>query len=230
VSFVLKPHPHEERGDYEAFVADCRAEGLDNVALVTEEYIWDILNSASVHVHRLCTTGIEAWLMGVPSINFHTESYGGWSLDQEGPAKEALDGDDLATDEKDLAERVEHYLSGGMVDAQKRAVHERYVRRWFYRIDGLAARRCAEAIADHLETTHRRPVFAPWVFGARPLIKGAVNVLRRRPLHAPLRVPRRIVGGVTVDALGQRDKDVRAEDVAGWSRRIRAAAAEPVGS
>jgi surface carbohydrate biosynthesis protein len=221
VNFVVKPHPHEETGDYAAFVAGCRADGLDNVNLVTEEYIWDVLNSAAIHVHRLCTTGIEAWLMGIPSVNFHTESYGGWNLDQDGPAKEALAGDDLVTDEKSLAERIEHYLTGAPMDPEKIDAQQQYVRRWFYRIDGLSSMRCAQAISEYLDASRPKPILKLWSLGPRSLLRMAINRALARPLHAPIRSRVRFENGVPVDALGQRDKKVRDEDVARWAEMIR---------
>lgn len=221
VNFVVKPHPHEETGDYATFVAGCRAEGLDNVNLVTEEYIWDVLNSAAIHVHRLCTTGIEAWLMGVPSLNFHIECYGGWNLDQEGPAKEALAGDDLVTDEKGLAERIEHYLTGAPMDPEKIVAQRQYIGRWFYRIDGLSSMRCAQAIAEYLEAARPKPILKLRGLGPRALLRMAINHVLARPLHAPIRSRVRFENGVPVDALGQRDKKVCDEDVAHWAEKIR---------
>ncbi|TAJ99295.1 hypothetical protein EPO44_10610 [bacterium] len=225
VNFIIKPHPHEEIGDYEVFVSGCRAEGLDNVALVTEEYIWDVLNAVDIHIHRLCTTGVEAWLMGVPSINFHTASYGAWTLDVKGPAREALGGDDLVTDEDSLVERIEFYLGGGRVNAEKLACQKNYVQRWFYRADGLSSLRCAEQIATLLQTSHASLKFRLSLLGPRAIARMLINRTLGRPLEAPIRSRTKYQNGVPVDFLGQRDKSVQQSDVALWTAKIRAALA-----
>lgn len=225
VNFVLKPHPHEEIGDYETFVSSCKNEGLDNICLVTEKYIWDVLNAADIHIHRLCTTGIEAWLMGIPSINFHMESYGAWNLDVEGPAKEALAGDDLVTDENSLEERIEYYLKGGCVAPEKLAVQEGYITRWFYRVDGLSSFRCAERIAAHLEDSRPNPRFKLSSLGIRPIAKMLVNRSLGRALDTPIRSRMKYDNGIPVDFLGQRDKTVREEDVLAWAGKVRQALA-----
>lgn len=221
VNFILKPHPHEEIGDYEAFVLGCRAEGLDNIALVTEEYIWDVLNAVDIHIHRLCTTGIEAWLMGVPSINFHMTSYGAWTLKVEGPGKEALAGDDLVTEENSLADRIEFYLQGGQMDPNRLASQKNYIQRWFYRLDGLAAFRCAEQIASHLATSRPNPKFKMSLLGPRAIAKIFINRSLGRPLDTPIRTRIKYHNGVPVDFLGQRDKSVQPNDVNAWASKIR---------
>ncbi|MGH9339393.1 MAG: hypothetical protein ACRD1R_07365, partial [Acidobacteriota bacterium] len=221
VNFVLKPHPHEDMGDYEDFFTTCPNEGLENVALVTQEYIWDVLNASDVLVHRLCTTGIEAWLMGVPSINFHGEDYGAWNVDVEGPSKEAVAGDDLITDESTLAERLNYYVTGGHLPAEKREVQERHIERWFSRVDGNSALRCAQEIARCLDEARPRPRFTGWELGFRPLVKIALNYSLGRPLDTPIRSRIQYRNGIAVDFLGQRDKSVSERDVQFWSSKIR---------
>jgi len=223
VNFVLKPHPYEDFDEYETFVARCRGAGLDNIALVTEHYIWDILNSAQIHVHRHCTTGIEAWLMGIPSINFHLEDYGPWSLDMEGPAKDALDGDDLATSAKEIEERIAFYLGGGRVSPDRLVAREEHIRRWFYRVDGNSSLRCAEEIANHLKSTRAEPVFSLSFLSLRGAAKVLLNRLPGRSFDTPIQNGRKFHNGSRVDFLGQVDKLVTRQDVAFWSDRIRTA-------
>ena len=36
-----------------------------------QESIWDVLNATDILLQRSCLTGIEAWIMGKPTIELH---------------------------------------------------------------------------------------------------------------------------------------------------------------
>ena len=63
--FVLRPHPTESR---EAWLAS--AKGHPNVTVVHEGVVIPWLMASKALIHNGCTTAVEAFAMGVPSISF----------------------------------------------------------------------------------------------------------------------------------------------------------------
>jgi surface carbohydrate biosynthesis protein len=221
VNFVIKPHPAEDVAVYVNFITKCRSQSITNISLVTERYIWDVLNAADVHIHRLCTTGIEAWFLGLNTINFHVNEYGGWSLNEEEPAAQAVAGEDVVLDQDRLMERLRHYLSGGRLPREKKEARERYIRSWLYRVDGESSKRHAQAICEFLQVRCTLPPISLSQIG----IYGLSKMLARRslglPFDATLRLWQRKKAGITVDRIGQRDRIVEQSDVVIWSNRVR---------
>lgn len=223
VEFLIKPHPYDEFALYEQLADECKRDGLRNFHLVTDVYVWDLLKHASLHVHGGSTTGIEAWLMGVPTINLQPGGYarfkgavGGATTDQERL-------DDTQTEVNTMCRRVQAYVRGEHPDQDRLHERQRFIGQWFHKCDGRAAERQAAAIADLLKnhavpaTSDRRP---PWVGRRAPLtyVHYCINQLLGRPFDEPF-IQRG--GAAPLDFLGQRDKVVRQRDVDVWERRIR---------
>jgi hypothetical protein len=223
--FLIKPHPYEEFALYESLVAECRRDGLNNCHLATEVYIWDILKHATLHVHSGSTTGMEAWLMGVPTINFQPGGYARFKGAVGGASAEQEVLDDTQTDENGVNRRMHYYVSGGTVDPDLLQQRASFLDRWFHKFDGHAAERQAAAIADLLKNCPRshRPDQRPgWVGRRAPLtyLHYRVNQLLNREFDRPFFESR---DSAPLDFLGQRDKVVRQRDVARWMTKIRRA-------
>jgi hypothetical protein len=62
---VLRPHPSEDPGYYEAALAP-----FANVVVIREGSVLKWIRAADLVVHSNCTTGIEAILAGRPAVNF----------------------------------------------------------------------------------------------------------------------------------------------------------------
>ena len=65
LTIVVRPHPSENH-DYYRIVTT----GLPNVTVLHEGSVAPWLFAAKALIHDGCTTGVEAWLGGVPVINF----------------------------------------------------------------------------------------------------------------------------------------------------------------
>ncbi|CAN0341359.1 unnamed protein product, partial [Phaeothamnion confervicola] len=63
--FVIRPHPLERRGFY---LEEMEKLGRPNVIFAPQDYIWNILRSSDLHLHRQCTTAVEAWMWDKPTI------------------------------------------------------------------------------------------------------------------------------------------------------------------
>ena len=188
--------------------------------LVTNEYIWDVLNSAAVHVHGGSTTGFEAWLMNVPTINLKPGGYARFNGARGGalPALEWLD--DTHEDCHSFFEALGSYLGGRQVENALAARRKSFLERWFHTLDGRATERQAAALADVIRDRSPRRKALPSLISRHTvaeLIRYHLNHSLRREFDAPLLRRRR---GVVSDFLGQRDKEVRQEDVARWVSEI----------
>lgn len=225
VNFLIKTHPAERLDMYMEYVRRCRAAGARNVALVSREYIGDLLHASAVEIHRYCTTGLEAWIMGRPTLNFHLKD---WHSDESGGGAlgDAARFDHLVSTADDVSEGLTRYLSGRSIDPSVAAGRAQVLSRWLHRIDGESTARQAQAIADYIAqaapVTRRRP-FALGRMGRgvpKRLARMAVNAAMGRDFDAPLGRPTRH-NGIEVNELGYADRLVRQSDVNAWTERLR---------
>ncbi len=221
LQLAVKPHPAEEHDYYEQFVQDCRREVGPRVTLVHSHYIWDLLSAADVHVHRMCTTGVEAWLCGVPSIDLHLRDYYAWSTQIPGAASEAAECDDTAHDANALIDRVDHYLRGGRPSAGQIQAREAYIERWFHRIDGARCAVHAQALGLLVREDGRvkRPQLSRQRAGL--LVRSGINRFFGGQARAILQRSVRNPKGRRRDALGHVDRVASFSDVRRWKRSIR---------
>jgi surface carbohydrate biosynthesis protein len=220
VQIAFKPHPHEEHEEYAEFIAKARQEFGSRITLVTSRYIWDLLAAADVHVHRMCTTGIEAWFLGKPTINLQLLDYFDMSLKVEGAGADAVSGDELAVDSEALIDGIDRCLHRRSPAREKLEARERYIERWFHVIDGHRARAYAAGVAELLGQRCAIRAAPHDVASLKALTTVAVNRLLGRPLHQSLRSWR---VRPSADTLGQVDNYVAEEDVKEWIGKVRAA-------
>jgi hypothetical protein len=220
VQVILKAHPHEEHDRYVEYVRNCQAKFGSRIAFAKPLYIWDLLNAADIHIHRLCMTGIEAWFLDKPSIDLHLVDYYGLSLQHKGAHAEAVEGNDLVLDASGLIDRVDHYLGGGKVTDRQRVTRERYIERWLYRVDGHRCEAHGSALADLIKD--RRLIKPPKINTGmiRTFVETAVNQTLGRPLNQSLR-DWSWKSGPSVDRWGQVDNYICAQDVEVWKQRAR---------
>ena len=220
VQVILKAHPHEEHDRYVDYVRNCQAKFGSRIAFAKPMYIWDLLNAADIHVHRLCMTGLEAWFLDKPSIDLHLVDYYGLSLQQKGASAEAVEGNDLVQKASGLIERVDYYLGGGKVTDRQRVARERYTQRWLYRIDGHRCEAHGSVLADLIKD--RRLIKSPKINSGmiRTFVETAVNQTFGRPLHQSLR-EWSWGSGPSVDRLGQVDNYIYDQDVEEWKQHAR---------
>ncbi|MBI5725993.1 MAG: hypothetical protein HZA50_18685 [Planctomycetes bacterium] len=220
LQLMVKPHPAEEHDVYADFVEKCRVEFGPRVVFVGSCYIWDVLNSSDVHIHRMCTTGVEAWLLGVPSIDLHMADYYAWSRELGGSAAESMDGNDVVTRGEDLIERVDYCLGGGGPSRQQLDARQRYIARWLFKVDGDRCREHAKILAEFLGRGGRVGEFPFDGITVRRRIRWKINRFLGRSAGRPL-LPGRGDGPAKVDWIGQVDKIVSQEDIDGWLGRVR---------
>jgi hypothetical protein len=183
-----------------------------------------------VQIHRYCTTGLEAWIMGRPTLNLHLKDWHSHESDG-GALGDAARVDHLVSNADDVSEGLTGYLSGGGIDPSTAAGRAHVLRRWLYRLDGQSTARQAQGIAAYIAaaapSARRRP-FALGRFGRgapKRLAQMALNQMLGRSFDLPLRQPSKHAG-IEVNELGYADRLVRQPDVDAWTERLRRFRAE----
>lgn len=174
---VIKVHPVEE-GDW--YQEQARSAGLGNVRIVSREYIWDVLNATDVHLHRACTTAIEAWLLDKPTVDLQFVP-GEWVFRQE-----FAPGGDLASSADQLLTQLHYHLAGHGIPEEQRAARTSIIEWFSGAADGQSASRHADAIHAWLEGAEWNPEPPSWTwkelrFAATSRIKSLVGL---QPYHS----------------------------------------------
>ena len=139
---ILKPHPEEDAQYYlDSLGAHPR------LSIVGQEFSFRVLAVSDLHVMHNCTTGREAWLWGLPTINLvpTKESQAFLQLAKPGHLN-AFDTDQALQ----LAQAI--LRNGDVVSDALLAERKRILDEDFQIVDGQRARECASAINS---TIHR---------------------------------------------------------------------------
>lgn len=196
--FVIRPHPFERIDAY----ADLRHPG--NVLLRQEGTSLQWLHGANFLIHQNCSTAIESVMLGRPCVSlnwFNTET-----LYLEGPTSVSFS----AGGQRELEALTEQFLSGSApapLNAQLSA-QERIIRGLYYRNDG----RAAERVADALLETAATPPSAPKT-RARRSARGFLAAAARRALgyRGFSGLQKALRGGSMMER--RKGKNFRADDV-----------------
>ena len=146
VTLVIKLHPAEESDYYRQEVASA---GLKNVTIVSREYIWNVLNATDLHLHRSCTTAIEAWLMDKPTIELQ------FAPQEWYCAKEILPGGDVAYTLEACLDQVRYYLRGGSIPTEQKSARPGIIEWFCGPVDGQSAQRHVKRIDAWLRGGNR---------------------------------------------------------------------------
>jgi len=209
VQFVIKPHPVEDLSYYRRRIADT---GLHNVSFCPQDYIWSILRASDVHLHRQCTTAVEAWMWGKPTIEMGMDKHPALAW----PEREA--GSDIAEDAKSLVELVRYRLATP-VDSKLHAYRTNYIHTWFGAADGHRCEAAAQAIhqfaLERQMTPSRQPICGLGISKSQ-----AVKAVLRRWLNRTASEP--LIGRHRSKTVGAEDKLIRRRDIVEYERMLRA--------
>lgn len=218
IQIAVKPHPAEDHKFYLNFVKDCNSEFGGRVAFIGFDYIWNLLNAADIHLHRLCTTGVEAWFLDVPSIELHIKDYMPWSLELEGAAYDAAKGNDSAGNFAELNDLVRFYLKGGQVSQEKLKYRGEYIEKWLYKVDGnriVEHAACLSKLIDN-PSDIKCPSVSRENFGI--YAKAAFNFILGSNPRKRLTFWNK---EKNIDSIGQVDKIISNNDVRRWKDKIK---------
>jgi surface carbohydrate biosynthesis protein len=208
LQFVLRPHPIEDRNFYRVKMRDLN---LDNVVFCPSDYIWNVLNASDVHLHRQCTTAVEAWMWDKPSIEMGMDDFPQrrWS-DHEA-------GSDTIRDTESLIQTIQSYLDGRKVDDKVKCYRREYISANYGPMDGQRCAAAAQSISAFLERRGRRRRYRDSM--------GEVAVAPRDALTAGLRYllakkPNESLIRVSQPSTGPEDKLITREDVARYGKLV----------
>lgn len=141
VNFILKLHPSEEHTYYFDLLQNELKDYTDRVTVIIQEYIWDILNVTDIELKRSCTTGIESWILGHPTIEMKLNPKE-WYY-----SPEHVVGSDIVTDYDELKNTIQAYLNGKDISEDKKQKREDFLNTWCYKVDGKSTSRAVEEIS-----------------------------------------------------------------------------------
>lgn len=140
VNIMVRPHPSEEIGFYEAWYDGLDTELRGRIALDRNTPIAGLIADTDLHVScETCTTALEAWILGKPTISLTFEKHPFWH--------EAIQCDlNVECAELDaLPALADNALQEPIPAALKQARHE-HLQTWCGPQDGQSADRVAELL------------------------------------------------------------------------------------
>jgi surface carbohydrate biosynthesis protein len=210
VQFVLKPHPVEKTEYYQDYI---RQRSLKNVRFCQTDYIWNILNASDIHLHRQCTTAVEAWMWDKPTVEMAMDYHPAW----EWPQREQ--GSHQARSTNDLVDLIQS-LVGASISADMSNHRREHIHTLFGQMDGRRSQSATALISALLE--RREPL--PWTKPLRGLSESTGARLRTLVSYTLNRTPvESIISGrksKAVGGLGSEDKFIRRSDVASYNGAI----------
>ena len=146
VNFIIKPHPSEDHTPYYDMLMDIKNRRIQGrTAVIMQEYIWDVLNATDILLERSCLTGLEAWVMGKPTVELHLNS------DEWYHSPFMAGGSDEVFNYEQLRERIDYYLNGGVINSSKLKNRENVIKLWCHDLDGKASLRFVDEVDKFLQ-------------------------------------------------------------------------------
>lgn len=207
VNFLLKHHPMEDIKFYRDYGVTLKNKGMKNVAIISKEHIWDILNATDILIQRSCTTAAEAWMLNIPTIQLQLSDYY-YSPDH-------LHGNEVVHSYNEAIGKITEYLKGKeipvtILDNRKKALGKMY-----FKVDGKSSERCAMYLNEFLISNKFKPEITATVSDVFRLIVYSTKILIRNTLYS---LPP--IFSAFHNKLGNVDKRVRRRDIRSWERKL----------
>lgn len=151
---ILRPHPREELGFYQEWIASLPAEQRELITLETDARnnppFTSILQSDVVLNCEDCTTAMEAWLADKPTISIALKQHPYWFTETYRRLSP------IADIPENIVAKVREALAEPAQPAYKE-LREAHLDQWLGGHDGHSARRAAEAIRDMIVARNNKP-------------------------------------------------------------------------
>ncbi len=212
VNFIIKPHPSEDHIPYYDMLEQIHRKGIiGRVAVVMQEYIWDVLNATDILLQRSCLTGMEAWIMGKPTIELHLNP------DDWYYSAEIAGGSDEVFNYEQLKERIDFYLNGGSVEPLKLKNRDNVLMEWCDELDGKASLRFVDELDNFLKNGQNVKKSFSW-----PDIKNYfLYYIFIYPDHRLLDMKLYKNQKKKIDKLGRTEKYFKEQDIKYWEDRLK---------
>ena len=213
INFILKLHPSEDHEYYSHKLRTILNEDFNRVAIISTGYIWDVLNITDILLKRSCTTGVEAWLLGLPTIEMKLNPEE-WYFSNEHAA-----GSDIATSYDELEKYIDYYLKGGVIKHEMVNARENFITKWCYRNDANSTKRIAEILHNFIDDASGRK--ADVKFNIKEYLFNKLLSIGDYSVH-DIRVYgiRNMINGYYIDKLGREDKYIHNKDIRVWKKKL----------
>jgi len=212
VNFILKTHPSEDHQYYKEKIKTALGSDIKRVAIITTAYIWDVLNVTDILLKRSCTTGVEAWMLGLPTIEMKLNPEE-WYFSEEHAS-----GSDVVNTYSKLELLIDDYLNGKLVDQSLLDARKKFITKWCFNNDGNATKKMVGLIDVILKEKQPKRIkklrFKNYLFYKLLLVGdyfihdirvyGFLNTIRKR----------------YIDKLGRDDKFFHEQDIKLWKKKI----------
>lgn len=148
-NFILKLHPSEDHIYYFNSLKNKLGDSSKRVAIVTQAYIWEILTISDVEIQRSCTTGVESWMLGKPTIEAKLNP------DEWYFSPDFASGSYIASSYPDLLRQTIAYLDGEDVSQELQVNRKVFIDKWCHLIDGYRTPELVKQI-DLLLSTNKK--------------------------------------------------------------------------
>ena len=140
VNFAIKLHPTEDHQFYKDLIRNDLSSSASRVRIIAHEYIWDVLNATDIELNRSCTTAIESWLLGKPTIEMQLNP------DEYYFNPEFASGSDMVRSCDELIKKVSYYLAGGSIPQTLQDARDQFLQKWCHSPNGKATK----TVVDHI--------------------------------------------------------------------------------
>jgi surface carbohydrate biosynthesis protein len=205
VNFILKPHPSEDHQYYYGLLEGRLKPFSDRLCIITSAYIWDILSITDIELKRSCTTGIESWMIGIPTIEMALNP------DEWYYSEEHASGSYVATTYSELKSKITNYIEGESLSNDLLEKRQNFIDKWCFSVDGQRTAALANEIHD-LIASPRPPKKIKLIF-KRWLIWFAMEITDCKVHDLKLYGVRGLFSKKRIDRLGRVDKFFRSRDV-----------------
>lgn len=213
INIIMKLHPSEDHEYYFQYFKKYLMKYQDRVKIIVQDYIWDILNSTDIEIKRSCTTGIESWILGKPTIEFQLNP------DEWYYSQEHASGSIVVRSYDELINTINNYLVNPQVEKSIRGKREEFLSKWCYKVDGQSSKRFIEEIKVTLGMKKKKTKFPKKIkfllyYYMLEMSGYFLHDIRQYGLINTLR-------GKKIDKLGRVDKFFHKSDVRYWKKRIK---------
>jgi len=210
VNFILKTHPSEDQNFYKGFYDEMSSEFKQRFALINNEYIWDVLNISDIEISRSCTTAVESWIIGIPTIEmqFHTKRL--YYSDEH------ASGSDIVSTYDELCQTLNYYLNGGRISEDKLKNRKIFLNKWCYKLDGNSTNRAV----DELLKLKKQRTFIKFNF-FHFLVYWLLKITDYKIHDIKIYGWRQFFSPIKTDLEGRIDKNYHDKDIFFWRKKFR---------
>lgn len=212
VNFVLKLHPSEDHQHYVELENKLKKKYSNRVIIISTGYIWDLLKVTDIELQRSCTTAVESWMTGKPTIEMKLNP-DEWYFSPEHAA-----GSSVAHDYEQLKNYILKYLVSSSINQDIYQARNEFLEKWCYKIDGKRTLTLAEEISHFYKSNKKitKIKFNIKYYLIYLLIKYSDYKIHDLKVYGVFSIFKQN----KVDKLGRVDKFFNQRDVSFWRKKI----------